>query len=384
MAERYDLYKNATIAIKNHVKQIWDNLENKVEYVNFILLRGQLKSYDNGAKQNSTLQKSVYKKVQLLLKQETYLNKEALFVKNQFGTIFENYLSLVIFVNQLNEESDSNYNKILDQAYTLIATARGLIKQADAFIELIVESVIPLPEGDFIDDDKILITFESFKKTMQIESDDGNDSHNRLLFLRIFGWPTFLLAGLSIIGIIIFAINLAIKVKAQMVDIEYLKQISLEQYNQALKELISNISNKPINVFFFTLFTNLIWIGYLISFLYLIIGKTVVKKLIAKQDKSEKEKYLLAWAYIDMGIFPFSVSMEKHLLLTIELAEDGFIPALIRLGRLYETSNYLSKKQGLTQEQKLQRAMENYKRAFPNKRALKYYDHAKTKLENLN
>ena len=384
MAERYALYKNATIAIKNHVKQIWDNLENKVEYVNFILLRGQLKSYDNGAKQNSTLQKSVYKKVQLLLKQETYLNKEALFVKNQFGTIFENYLSLVIFVNQLNEESDSNYNKILDQAYTLIATARGLIKQADAFIELIAESVIPLPEGDFIDDDKILITFESFKKTMQIESDDGNDSHNRLLFLRIFGWPTFLLAGLSIIGIIIFAINLAIKVKAQMVDIEYLKQISLEQYNQALKELISNISNNPINVFFFTLFTNLIWIGYLISFLYLIIGKTVVKKLIAKQDKSEKEKYLLAWAYIDMGIFPFSVSMEKHLLLTIELAEDGFIPALIRLGRLYETSNYLSKKQGLTQEQKLQRAMENYKRAFPNKRALKYYDHAKTKLENLN
>ena len=380
--ENFELYKNAATAVKTHLKHTWEYLEQQVEYVNFLLLRGEVQNYDPEDKEGSALQKSVLNKVKRLISKDAAFEEREIFVDNTFADLFEEYFAVISALQKIKTDDASSHSAKLEEMYTQIAAVRTLIKKTDAFITLLDEP-IALPDGERIKDDRIELTLHSLQQLTGTQTEEKSRDYKKLLFLRVFGRPCFFLAVISLIIFIalVTAETVIMGIKAK--DLEYLKQESIEAYNAAVNALGGTVLVHPVGKFLFVVTQECIWIGLLSALLYLIIGRIVLKKLKQVQDPSPALKYLLAWAYIDMGISPFIVNMEEHRLLMLEAAEDGYVDAYVRLGVLYEKGHFSTKKEKMSEKDRLENAMRCYKHAFPNKKAIEKFNKAKAKLENV-
>lgn len=382
MNNRYEPYALAATSLQNHLKHLWERLENKVEYLNFLLLRGDIKTYDETDKTGDSLIKNLVSKVQRLLPSGRVFDEETVFVDNSFADLFEEYFSLLKAWKTESEDTTSTPAAALERLYVLIANARALIKKTKAFLETLEQPIV-LNESSRIQDDRIELTLHSVQELLGTSVAPERRSLKKWLFLRFFGRPCFYLGVFFLVLLIGLIVAEAFGRAMQAQDLQYLKQESAEAFNEALKNMPSPVLGTTLGAVLYVLSSQATWICLLCSFLYWMIGKKVFRALLKRQNKSADLKFLLAWGYIDYGLFPFAPSMEQHKILMLEAAEEGCDEAYLRLGVMYEKGLFDSKKEPMSEADRLDNALRCYKNAFPNAAAIEKYNLAKEKRENL-
>ena len=372
--ENYQNYIECANNIKQHLKHEWQYLEEKLDY-----LKGESKTYDTLNKGRKTHLSAVYKSAYNVVKSGAIENTESIYVDNLFADLFENYFGILKKLDELEKANLLDYNSVFESAYTLIANMRALIKSADAFVGVFC-SPITCPDGVRIKDDRVEITLSSIKNLYQEKNDGKEKSYRPFLYLRAFGFPAFCVAVLSMVAVISVVLVLFASFYAQSRQIVYLQQESMEAYNKALKQLTTDFFVAVNTNVIFMIAKTLMYLGFLSALLYLIIGKIVFKKLNQKTDLTVEEKFYFAFMFIDKGIFTFKYNLEKHKILIIECAEEGSADANVRLGNMYEKGLFQKGKFRKADKQDLKEALSCYKRAFPDKRAVKMYNKLEKKL----
>ena len=381
MKNLYETYALAATSLQNHLKHLWERAESRVEYLNFLLLRNGISTYSETDKVGDSLQKELINRTKQLLTGERALDDEAIFVDNYFADLLEEYFSLLRTANEQNDDRIPP-SEALEGMYVFIANLRALLKKVRAFSAML-EAPIQLPTGTRIKDDRIELTLHSIQELTGATAKDRRHGIKKLRLLRFLGRPCYYAGVISLVILIGLVIAEVVGRFIQTQDLQYLRQESAEAYNEALKALPSPALGTPLGMILYTVTIQTTWIFFLCAFLYMIVGKRVFKALLERPDKSPDLKYLLAWGYIDAGIFPFNPSLEHHKLMMLEAADEGCDDAYIRLGVMYEKGLFGSKKEPMSEADKLDNALRCYKNAFPNANAIKKYNAAKAKRENV-
>lgn len=372
--EKYINYIESANRIKIHLKQEWEDLEVRLDY-----LKGEIQTYDSNARISKQNFNAVTKNVLKIVNQQMIEDVESIYVDNYFADLFENYFTILSKLKEIKYINTLDYNYVFDLSYTTIANIRNLIKKLDEFTNILFNP-ITCPNKIQIKDDRIEITLTSIKNLYGEVTPISNKSYKNLLWLRVFGYPMFATTIISLIAIITAVIVIFAKFYAESRQIVYLQQESMEAYNVALKQLTTNFITTVTTNFVVVIASKLVAICPFLALIYFIVGKTLFKKLIQKDDITIEEKYILAFMHVDKGINLFKHSIENHKILIIECAEAGNVDANIRLGELYEKGLFEDKKVKKPSKQSLEEALRCYKRAFPNKIAVAKYNKLENKL----
>lgn len=364
----YQKYVDGATAIKTHLKHEWERLEERLDY-----LKGDTKTYDNLEKLSKKYGSSTIALSKQITAKQIIETTENVYVDNLFADLLEGYLGILIKLKEIKQANTLDYNSVFESIYTLIANIRANVKAVDKFIE-IISNPINVTNDNLIKDNRIEITINSIKSLLEIKEDENEKSLKPYLFLRAFGYPTFCVGVISLITAIVALISIFSDFYAQSRQIVYLQRESMELYNQALRELTNNFLLTLNTDFLFVLTINLAWICPLIALIYFITGRIVFVKLANKNELSSEQKYFLSFMYIDKGIFIFKHNLEKHKVLIIESAEEGNANANIRLGDLYRKGKFEEGLFSKPSKESLSQALKCYKRAFPDKNAVKQYE----------
>lgn len=374
----YTVYIDSATKIKVHLKYVWEYLEDKIGY-----LKGDIQTYNTSPKKERTLLSAVLKSSSTIVMQKSLNTDESIYVDNCFADLLEGYLSLLIDLKEIEKSDDLDYNSIFEKGFTLIANIRNYIKKIDAFCDVVLNP-IQLPSGERIKDDRVEITINSLKNLYGENSLRQTKNLRKFLFIRFFGFPLEILAIISLaVAILVGAIEFSVFF-AKSREIIYLQQESMELYNEALEKITFDFINSLLSNPLVVIPLNLIWKCPIISLIYLIVGKILHAKLLSKSDLTVEEKYFLAFMYIDKGIFTFKYNLEKHKILIIECAEEGSIDANLRLGDLCAKGYFEKTKLKKVSKQSIELALRCYKRAFPDKTAVKKHNKLEKRLHSTN
>jgi len=366
--EGYKNYVDGATAIKTHLKHEWERLEERLDY-----LKGETKTYDNLEKLSKKYTALVITSSKQITAKQIIETTENVYVDNLFADLLEGYLDILIKLKEIKHANTLDYNLVFESIYSLIANIRARIKSIDKFIEIISNPITAINDK-LIKDNRIEITVNSIKSLSEIKEDENEKSLKPYLFLRVLGYPTFCVGVIALLTAIVALISIFLDFYAQSRQIVYLQRESMELYNQALSELTNNFLLTLSTDFLFVLTINLAWICPVIALIYFITGRTVFLKLTNNNQLSSEQKYFLAFMHIDKGIFLFKHNLEKHKLLIIESAEEGNVNANIRLGDLYKKGKFEERTFTKPSKESLLQALKCYKRAFPDKNAVKKYE----------
>lgn len=376
MNKYHTLYINASNSIINHLKYIWNDLELKVEF-----LKGNELSYKYDSNKNINFIKNIQSKVSYIL-QNTIETEEILTLDHYFGDYFENYSKIIYEIKDTDQTLSRD--KQCDNIYTLIHTTRVLIKNLENFIQCINNNCIELTTYSY-KDNRVEIINNSLKELTKNQNINNHKKIKIYPMISILGYPCLLLAVFLIIASITIVVveysHIIEEANSMVYDSE---NETYEEYRSRCQEFIITESSKIEKLPSVRITFKLSSISFNIFLGYFIIGNIII--FILKKSKKTDQgflKYILAWKQLDIGLNLFFFSIKKHVLLILESAELDYNDAYLRLGKLYEIGWLQNKHKSQLTIIDYQNAIDCYKRAFPNKIAIKKYNNLTQKIKEM-
>ena len=377
MNKYHTLYINAANSIINHLKYIWNDLELKVEF-----LKGNELSYKYDSNKNINFIKNIQSKVSYIL-QNTIETEEILTLDHYFGDYFENYSKIIYEIKDTDQTLSRD--KQCDNIYTLIHTTRVLIKNLENFIQCINNNCIELTTYSY-KDNRVEIINNSLKELTKNQNINNHKKIKIYPMISILGYPCLLLAVFLIIASITIVVveysHIIEEANSMVYDSE---NETYEEYRSRCQEFIITESSKIEKLPSVRITYKLSSVFFNIFLGYFIIGNIII--FILKKSKKTDQgflKYILAWKQLDRGLnLFFFINIKKHVLLILESAELDYNDAYLRLGKLYEIGWLQNKHKSQLTITDYLNAIDCYKRAFPNKIAIKKYNNLTQKIKEM-
>ncbi len=376
MNKYQNLYINAGNSIIDHLKYIWNDLELKVEF-----LKGNEIIYKYDSKKNISFIKNVHSKVSYILQNPSESN-EFITLDHYFGDLFETYSKIINEIN--NQTSSLSRNEQCNNIYILIHTTRNLIKNIENFIESINNNNSVFTVYDY-KDNRVELINNSLTELIKNQNTSNHKKINIYPIISVLGLPCLLLAIFLIISYVTITVVKNIQIIEKASSIVYdSENETYQEYRERYTEFITTETSKINKLPSIKITYRLSSIFFNIFLGYFIIGNIII--FILKKSKNIDQgflKYILAWKQLDLGLNIFFFSVKKHILLILESAELDCSDAYIRLGKLYEIGWIQNKHKSQLTITDYQKALDCYKRAFPNKIAIKKYNNATQKIKEM-
>ncbi len=370
------LYFNAGNAIINHLKYIWNDLELKVEF-----LKGNELTYKYDINKNINFIKNIQSKVSYILQNNIETN-EILTLDHYFGDFFEDYSQIIHNIH--NTDETLSRDEQCDNIYSLIHNIRNLIKNLKNFTESINNKHSESTTYDY-KDNRIEIINNSLTQLTKNQNINNHQKIKIYPMIGILGYPCLLLAIFSIIATISIVVVEYTQIIQEANSIVYdSENETYKEYKDRRNEFIITETSKIDKLPSVQITYKLSSICFKIFLGYFIIGNIII--FILKRSKKVDQgflKYILAWKQLDIGLNLFFISIKKHVLLILESAELDCSDAYLRLGKLYEIGWIQNKHKSQLTITDYQKALDCYKRAFPNKIAIKKYNKLTQKIKEM-